>query len=103
MRTCWRIWRHWAGPSSRSSTPHRALDARLAAAGTTLPQWDALRAISRNSGASTHALAVETFQSDQAFGTLAGRLAAQDLITRRSGHGRRIEHLLTPAGRKVLR
>jgi DNA-binding MarR family transcriptional regulator len=82
---------------------HRALDTRLADAGTTLAQWDALRAISRNPGASAHALAVETFQSDQSFGTLANRLAAQDLIKRRAGRGRRIEHHLTPAGRKVLR
>jgi len=82
---------------------HRALDTRLAAAGTTLAQWDALRAISRNPGASAHALAVETFQSDQSFGTLANRLAAQDLIKRRAGRGRRIEHHLTPAGKKVLR
>jgi DNA-binding MarR family transcriptional regulator len=82
---------------------HRALDSRLAAVGTTLAQWDALRAIDRNPGASAHTLAVETFQSDQSFGTLANRLAARDLITRRPGRGRRIEHRLTPAGRKVLR
>jgi DNA-binding MarR family transcriptional regulator len=82
---------------------HRALDAGLAAVGTTLAQWDALRAIGRTPGESAHALAVETFQSDQSFGTLANRLAAQDLITRRAGRGRRIEHLLTPAGRKMLR
>jgi DNA-binding MarR family transcriptional regulator len=48
-------------------------------------------------------LAVETFQSDQSFGTLANRLSDQDLITRRSGRGRRIEHHLTPAGQKTLR
>jgi DNA-binding MarR family transcriptional regulator len=82
---------------------HRALDARLGAVGTTLAQWDALRAIGRTPGASAHSLAVETFQSDQSFGTLANRLAAQDLITRRAGRGRRIEHHLTPAGKKVLR
>jgi DNA-binding MarR family transcriptional regulator len=82
---------------------HRALDTRLAIAGTTLAQWDALRAISRNPGASAHALAVETFQSDQSFGTLANRLAAQDLITRRAGRGRRIEHRLTPAGSRILK
>src|ERR1700694_6015401 len=82
---------------------HRALDARLAAAGTTLAQWDALRAINRTPGASAHTLAGETFQSDQSFGTLANRLEAQSLITRRPGRGRRIEHHLTPAGRKVLR
>jgi DNA-binding MarR family transcriptional regulator len=81
---------------------HRALDARLGSVGTTLAQWDALRAIGRNPGASAHLLAVETFQSDQSFGTLAGRLAAQDLIRRRPGRGRRIEHHLTPAGEKAL-
>src|SRR5690242_2594356 len=81
---------------------HRALDAGLAAAGTTLAQWDALRAIERQPGASAHALAVATFQSDQAFGTLASRLEAQKLIERRPGHGQRIEHYLTAAGLNTL-
>ena len=81
---------------------HRALDAELAAAGTTLAQWDALRAIERQPGASAHALAVATFQSDQAFGTLATRLEAQALIERRPGHGQRIEHYLTAAGVNTL-
>jgi DNA-binding MarR family transcriptional regulator len=81
---------------------HRALDAQLAAVGTTLAQWDALRAIGRTPGASAHTLAVETFQSDQSFGTLANRLTDQGLITRRAGRGRRIEHRLTAAGKKVL-
>ncbi|MFG1958877.1 MarR family winged helix-turn-helix transcriptional regulator [Nonomuraea sp. NPDC049028] len=81
---------------------HRALDSRLAAIGTTLAQWDALRAISRSPGAPARALASATFQSEQAFGTLAGRLTAQGLIERRPGHGRRIEHHLTPAGEQML-
>ncbi|MEV1241578.1 MarR family winged helix-turn-helix transcriptional regulator [Nonomuraea sp. NPDC050022] len=81
---------------------HRALDSRLAAIGTTLAQWDALRAISRSPGAPARALASATFQSEQAFGTLAGRLMAQGLIERRPGHGRRIEHHLTPAGEQML-
>jgi DNA-binding MarR family transcriptional regulator len=81
---------------------HRALDGQLASVGTTLAQWDALRAIGRTPGASAHTLAVETFQSDQSFGTLANRLATQGLITRRAGRGRRIEHRLTAAGKKVL-
>ncbi|OLV15464.1 MarR family winged helix-turn-helix transcriptional regulator [Deinococcus marmoris] len=81
---------------------HRALETGLAAVGTTLAQWDALRAIARNPGASAHILAGETFQSDQAFGTLAKRLVAQELIERRPGQGRRIEHHLTPAGRHML-
>lgn len=81
---------------------HRTLDTRLASVGTTLAQWDALRAISRTPGASAHELAVATFQGDQAFGTLASRLAAQHLIERRPGRGRRIEHQLTEAGEHVL-
>jgi DNA-binding MarR family transcriptional regulator len=81
---------------------HRALDARLNAVGTTLAQWDALRAIGRLPGASAHTLAIETFQSDQAFGTLANRLEAQELIERRPGRGRRIEHRLTSAGEVML-
>ncbi|BFV56424.1 MarR family transcriptional regulator [Kitasatospora sp. CMC57] len=81
---------------------HRALDSALAAVGTTLAQWDALRAVSRSPGASARALAAATFQSEQAFGALVGRLAAQGLVERRPGHGRRIEHHLTPAGEQVL-
>jgi DNA-binding MarR family transcriptional regulator len=81
---------------------HRALDSALQAIGTTLAQWDALRAISRSPGASARELATATFQTEQAFGTLAGRLTAQDLVERRPGHGRRIEHHLTPTGRQIL-
>ncbi|MEV5411359.1 MarR family transcriptional regulator [Thermopolyspora sp. NPDC052614] len=81
---------------------HRALDGRLAAVGTTLAQWDALRAIGRTPGASARALAEATFQSEQAFGTLANRLVARNLIERRAGRGRRIEHHLTPDGEQVL-
>jgi DNA-binding MarR family transcriptional regulator len=82
---------------------HRALDSRLRTVGSTLAQWDALRAISNLPGASAHDLAVATFQSDQAFGTLANRLEAQRLIERRAGQGRRIEHHLTPEGKAILR
>ncbi|WP_216329288.1 SDR family NAD(P)-dependent oxidoreductase [Deinococcus aestuarii] len=112
IRACWppsrggsRSWRH------RTPTPRaikqvqyrhqRALDIRLADIGTTLVQWDALRAIGRLPGASAHELAAETFQSDQAFGTLAGRLLAQGLIERRPGRRKRIEHHLTSAGTRV--
>ncbi len=81
---------------------HRTMDTRLAAIGTTLVQWDALRAIARMPGASAHDLAQATFQSDQAFGTLSARLLVQELIERRPGYGRRIEHHLTAAGERVL-
>ncbi|MCH8617513.1 helix-turn-helix domain-containing protein [Undibacterium sp. TS12] len=81
---------------------HRALENALAEAGTTLAQWDALRAIDRTPGASSHDLALATFQTDQAFGTLANRLVAQGLIERRAGQGRRIEHFLTTEGAQIL-
>ncbi|MFJ9115380.1 MarR family winged helix-turn-helix transcriptional regulator [Streptomyces sp. NPDC102394] len=81
---------------------HRALDSALAEVGTTLAQWDALRAISRTPGASARELAAATFQTEQAFGTLVGRLTAQGLVDRRPGRGRRIEHHLTGAGERVL-
>ena len=53
---------------------HRALEAALAPLDTTVVQWDAMRAMARLPGASAHDLAIATFQSDQAFGTLANRL-----------------------------
>ncbi|MGW4122336.1 MarR family winged helix-turn-helix transcriptional regulator [Nocardia sp. NPDC004711] len=81
---------------------HRALDSRLATVGTTLAQWDALRAIDREPGSSARALAEETFQSEQAFGTLANRLATRGLIERTPGRGRLIEHRLTAEGRRTL-
>jgi len=81
---------------------HRALDAALRAVGISLVQWDALRAIDRAPAATAHDLAVASFQSDQAFGTLAGRLEAAGWIERRPGLGRRIEHHLTGAGRAKL-
>jgi DNA-binding MarR family transcriptional regulator len=81
---------------------HRAMERSLATIGTTLAQWDALRAIDESPDSSAHDLAVATFQSDQAFGTLANRLEAQGLIARASGHGRRVEHRLTEAGKRML-
>ncbi|MFD7166654.1 MarR family winged helix-turn-helix transcriptional regulator [Streptomyces violascens] len=81
---------------------HRALERELATIGTTLAQWDALRAISNRQGASARTLASATFQSEQAFGTLATRLVTQGLAERRPGRGRRIEHHLTPDGERVL-
>lgn len=81
---------------------HRALDAALSKIGTTLVQWDAIRAIARMPGASAHALAIATFQTDQAFGTLANRLEAQGMIRRLPGEGRRIDHRLTAAGERML-
>jgi DNA-binding MarR family transcriptional regulator len=82
---------------------HRTMDAALRDVGVSLVQWDALRAIERMPGASGHDLAVTTFQSDQAFGTLANRLVERGLISRTAGRGRRIEHSLTEAGRDALR
>ena len=82
---------------------HRALDRALTDIGSTIVQWDALRAISEHPDASAHDLALTTFQSDQAFGTLAKRLLERQLIERVPGRGRRIEHHLTDTGRDILR
>ena len=81
---------------------HRAADRALATIGSSLAQWDALRAISESPDSSAHDLAITTFQSDQAFGTLANRLDVQGLIARTSGRGRRVEHALTAEGRRIL-
>jgi DNA-binding MarR family transcriptional regulator len=82
---------------------HRALDTGLRTIGSTLAQWDALRAVNNLPGASAHDLALATFQSDQSFGTLANRLGGQGLIKRQPGRGRRIEHHLTARGKAILR
>jgi DNA-binding MarR family transcriptional regulator len=81
---------------------HRTMDAALRDVGVSLVQWDALRAVDRMPGASAHDLAVATFQSDQAFGTLATRLVERGLIERSAGLGRRLVHTLTEAGRAAL-
>lgn len=81
---------------------HRAMDTALRDLGVSLVQWDALRAIQRMPGASGHELAVATFQSDQALGTLASRLVDRGLIARSASRGRRLEHTLTESGRATL-
>ena len=80
---------------------HRAGDAVLAALGLTLVQWDALRHIAENPGASLHDLARLTFQSDQAFGTLATRMVDRGLIERLGGPGRAVRHRLTERGERL--
>ena len=82
---------------------HRELDARLRETGTSLAQWDALRAIAARPNSSAHALAEITFQTDQSFGALAERLERNGLIERKTGPGRAIRHRLTPAGEAALR
>lgn len=78
------------------------MDGRLAPLGITLVQWDALRHISNEPGASAHRLAELTFQTDQGFGTLANRLVERGLIERRAGPGRAIRHHLSAAGATLL-
>jgi DNA-binding MarR family transcriptional regulator len=81
---------------------HRLLDARLAPLGISLVQWNALREIDRNPGASQHRLAELTFNSDQAFGMLSSRLLQRGLVRRVQGQGRAFEHQLTPMGQDLL-
>jgi len=82
---------------------HRGIDASLATVGISLVQWNALREIDRNPGASMHRLAELSFNSDQAFGTLTTRLLRIGLIERFQGPGRVTHHRLTPNGADLLR
>jgi DNA-binding MarR family transcriptional regulator len=81
---------------------HRALDARLGELGLSLVQWDALRHLNENPDASLRDLAQLTFQSDQAFGTLATRMIRRGLIQRVDGPGRAIKHRITDKGARLL-
>ena len=80
---------------------HRTLDRRLSRFGMSLVQWNALREIGRNPGVSAHALSELTFNSDQAFGTLATRLIRLGFVNREPGKGRAVIHRLTPKGAKM--
>src|SRR5689334_4638509 len=80
---------------------HRALSKALAPLGLSLVQWDTLRHLHRRPDASLHDLAVLTFQTDQSFGTLAGRMADRGLIERVPGHGRAVRHRLTDEGERL--
>ena len=80
---------------------HRAATEALRPLDVTLVQWDALRHLHAHPGASLHDLAGLTFQTDQAFGTLAARLETRGLIRRVSGVGRAIRPELTPEGERV--
>src|SRR5260221_14212946 len=80
---------------------HRAANAALAALDISLVQWDALRHLEANPGASLHDLAVLTFQTDQSFGALAARMEARGLIERVPSPGRAVRHRLTAKGEQV--
>jgi DNA-binding MarR family transcriptional regulator len=80
---------------------HRAIDGALQDIGASLAQWDALRHLHEHPDASLHDIAVLTFQSDQAMGTLAQRMIDRGLITRAAGRGRAVRHALTDRGEAV--
>ena len=76
----------------------RAANEALESLGLTIVQWDALRHLHAEPGASLHDLAQLTFQTDQSMGALAVRLVAHGLVRRRSGPGRAVRHDLTEKG-----
>src|SRR5690349_16353933 len=80
---------------------HRALSRALAPLGLSLVQWDVLRHLSRRPDASLHDLAVLTFQTDQSFGSLAGRMVERGLIERVPGPGRAVKNRLTDEGERL--
>ncbi len=77
---------------------HRAANNALEPLGLTIVQWDALRHLQANPGASLHDLAVLTFQTDQSMGALAARLVSGGLVRRVPGPGRAVHHELTGKG-----
>jgi DNA-binding MarR family transcriptional regulator len=80
---------------------HRALTDALAPLDVSLVQWDALRHLDENPSASLHDLALLTFQTDQSFGSLAGRMVDRGLIERLEGPGRAVRHRLTTKGFEI--
>ncbi|MGW3041144.1 MarR family winged helix-turn-helix transcriptional regulator [Kitasatospora sp. NPDC001159] len=80
---------------------HRALNRALAPLGLSLVQWDTLRHLHENPDASLHDLAVLTFQTDQSFGSLAGRMVDRGLIERLPGPGRAVRHRITEEGARL--
>ena len=80
---------------------HRGANEALAELDISLVQWDALRHMDRNPGASLHDLAQLTFQTDQSFGALAARMEARGLVERVPGPGRAVRHRLTDKGRDL--
>jgi DNA-binding MarR family transcriptional regulator len=79
----------------------REANRRLAPLGLSLVQWDTLRHLHLNPGASLHRLAELTFQTDQSMGELARRMVDRGLIERVEGPGRKVQHQLTPTGAEL--
>ena len=82
---------------------HREMNRRLAPLGLSLVQWDTLRHLHADPGASLHRLAELTFQTDQSMGELAKRMVDRGLIERIEGPGRKVQHRITPAGDDLRR
>ncbi|WP_306209090.1 MarR family winged helix-turn-helix transcriptional regulator [Actinoplanes sp. RD1] len=82
---------------------HREANRRLAPLGLSLVQWDTLRHLHLNPGASLHRLAELTFQTDQSMGELARRMVDRGLLERVEGPGRKVQHRLTATGDEARR
>ena len=77
----------------------REANRRMSAqAGLSLVQWDVLRHLHDEPGASLHDLAGRTFQTDQSMGELARRMVDRGLLARVDGPGRAVRHRLTSEG-----
>jgi DNA-binding MarR family transcriptional regulator len=80
---------------------HRESNRRLSSLGLSLVQWDVLRHLHAQPGASLHALAELTFQTDQSMGELARRMVDRGLLERVEGPGRAVRHELTAEGERA--
>ncbi len=81
---------------------HQAIDLRLDRLGLSLGHWAVLREVARNPGASGNELAVSSFQTRQSLSEAVAKLQGRELLDRRTGPGRRLQHYLTDAGQALL-
>jgi DNA-binding MarR family transcriptional regulator len=79
-----------------------ALNTELASLGTNSSQLNVLAEIRANPGVSSAQLARLCALTPQSLGEQVIQLQAQGLVERVPGAGRRLDHRITPAGRRLL-
>jgi DNA-binding MarR family transcriptional regulator len=79
-----------------------AINAELVTLGTNISQLNVLYEIKRHPGVSSADLARLAFLTPQTLGQQVIQLQNHGLVNRKPGQGRKIRHLLTKAGEKLL-
>ena len=79
-----------------------AINAELEALGTNISQVNVLREIKLHPGVSSADLARLAFLTPQTLGQQVIQMQERGLVERKAGNGRKISHLLTGSGEKLL-